>query len=197
MSLFGNDIAHGIENEDAKTVIVPIKEKENVETIQPVYALFNAPNFDGEQIYKDVSEKIASVVEEFSSKVPEKLAESPLERANVTTLTSMYSYLPNLKLDSLPLTNMYNALPNMNLNTVYDSMNAIDFTPLRSATSDLVAILPMVAVLGFYGLALYFVVSLLFRVRQIFYPITYDIIYNIIDESAIKTLLRITSYFNI
>ena len=32
LSLFGNDIAHGIENEDAKTVIVPIKEKENVES---------------------------------------------------------------------------------------------------------------------------------------------------------------------
>ena len=180
LSLIRLSNVHCIEDEGTKTVIVPITQEESAETREePTYTLFDMPSFDGEQIYKDVSEKMASVVEEFSSKVPDELPSFSLKSPNVTTtLTDMYNYLPDMDLNTAPLINMYNALPDMNLNAVYDTINAINFEPVRSAASDLVAILPTIAVLGFYGLALYFIVSLLFRVSKTWYPILSDNIKN-------------------
>ena len=197
LSLIRLSNVHCIEDEGTKTVIVPITQEESAETREePTYTLFDMPSFDGEQIYKDVSEKMASVVEEFSSKVPEELPSFSLGGANgTTTLTKAYNYLPDISIDTKPLTDMYNALPDinistkpltdmynslpeMNLNAMYDTVNSINFEPVKDAASDIVAILPVVTVLAFYGLALYFVVSLLFRVSKLWYLIICDKIEN-------------------
>ena len=56
--------------------LVPIETNLNVqEKPQPVYTLFDMPNFDGQKVYKDVREKMANVVEKFSSKATLNLGE--------------------------------------------------------------------------------------------------------------------------
>ena len=66
------------------------------------------------------------------------------------------------------LENAQRNTPDVNelLRDARETLNSIDLTPVREAAGDIVAVLPTVAVLCFYGLTLYFVFSLLFRVRH-------------------------------
>ena len=180
-----------------ETIIVPI-EKQEITNDRPssVYSLFEMPSFDGEQIRKDISEKMGNVVEQFSSKVPENLPSLSLksddERSSIMDI--LYNFWNTdwtaVVFDSEPLENAIEVLasyfpsftetlnswlenaqqntPDVNelLRDARDTLNSIDLTPVREAAGDIVAVLPTVAVLCFYGLTLYFVFSLLFRVRH-------------------------------
>ena len=181
-----------------ETIIVPIEELEKTnERPSSVYSLFEMPSFDGEQIRKDISEKMGNVVEQFSSKVPENLPSLSLkgDDKSPSTWDNLFNSVPDWNTE--PLENAFKAvasyfqpvfeqlgklgeflniflentqqnIPDVNelLREAQDTLNSIDLTPVREAAGDIVAVLPTVAVLCFYGLTLYFVFSLLFRVRH-------------------------------
>ena len=161
---------------EKQTVIVPIENKLDVEEKpQPVYTLFDMPNFDGQKVYNQVKDKMTNVVEKFSANVPVELfqsKQSPSLRTpndeTPTTFSNLYNSLPSISLDSL-YDNVNNAFDNMNdlTTSMSDSVNTIDFTPVKAAAHDIVLVLPTVAILSFYGLVVYFLFALLFRVSML------------------------------
>jgi len=165
-----------IDHVDANTVIVPITNKLNDdEKPQPVYSLFSNPNFDGQKIYEDVKAKMNDVVQKFSAQVPAEVSEvfqlkkSPSLRKSTdetpTTFSNLYNSIPNLNLDYL-YENIDNTIPDMNaiVSNIRDTANNIDFTPVKAAGQDILAVLPTLAIISFYGLVAYFFLALLFRV---------------------------------
>ena len=123
------------------------------------------PNFDGQKVYNQVKDKMSNVVEKFSAQVPVELfqsKQSPSLRTpneeTPTTFSNLYNSLPSMSLDSF-YENVNDLITDMR-----ETANTIDFTPVRAAAQDMVVALPTVAILSFYGLAVYFIFALLFRV---------------------------------
>ena len=172
-----------VSNGITKPVIVPIERQVNVvDRPEPVYTLFDMPTFDGDQIYKDVSEKMTNVAEELPSL-------SLRTTGGTSALSNMYNSLPDVRVPELPdwnletLTNALDTLgdwflsmvENVNdsvpdiaplLRDARDTVNSINFEPVKAAAGDIVAVIPTVMVLAFYGLTFYFILSLLFRVSK-------------------------------
>jgi len=183
--LFGATFAQNLGNEESKPEFVPIlNEKTSLQKPQPVYTLLKMPSFDGQKVLDDVKSKVSNVVEKFSQKVPEELPslKSLQEKSTASNnyISKLYKALPELPVpdfnsiydsvsdfgntvsDSMP------DLPDVDMNSlvtgVQDTYNNINLQPVKAAAKDIVLVLPTVAVLAFYGLAVYFVLALLFRI---------------------------------
>ena len=87
-----------------ETVIVPIEEQEKAnERPNSVYSLFEMPSFDGEQIRKDISEKMGNVVEQFSSKEPKNLPSLSLkgDDKSASTWDNLFNSVPDWNTEPL------------------------------------------------------------------------------------------------
>jgi len=185
--LVGLTTAQNFGAEETKTEFVPIKNEKITKVLpQPAYTLLKMP-FDGQKVLDDVKAKVSNVVEKFSAKVPEELPglKSVKEKSAVSNayLSQLYKALPELPELQIPnLDTLYNSvsefsnqvsdslpeMPDVDMNDlvtgVQDTYNNINLQPVKAAAKDIVQVLPTVAVLAFYGLAIYFVLALLFRV---------------------------------
>jgi len=181
---FANPNPQGLDIEESKPQFVSIENKETTkETPGPVYT-FLKTNFDGQKVLDDVKAKVSNVVEKFSAKVPEELPslKGLKEKSAISNnyISQLYKALPDLPIPDM--NSIYNSvsdfsnsvsdsmpeLPDVDMNSlvagVQDTYNNINIEPVKQAGRDIVLILPTVAVLAFYGLAIYFVLALLFRI---------------------------------
>jgi len=181
---FANPNPQGLDIEEFKPQFVSIENKETTkETPGPVYT-FLKTNFDGQKVLDDVKAKVSNVVEKFSAKVPEELPslKGLKEKSAISNnyISQLYKALPDLPIPDM--NSIYNSvsdfsnsvsdsmpeLPDVDMNSlvagVQDTYNNINIEPVKQAGRDIVLILPTVAVLAFYGLAIYFVLALLFRI---------------------------------
>lgn len=112
------------------------------------------------------------VVQKFSAQVPSEvfqLKKSPSLRKSTdetpATFSNLYNSIPTLNLDYI-YDNIETAIPDMNtiVSNIRDTANTIDLTPVKAAGQDILAVLPTLAIISFYGLVAYFILALLFRV---------------------------------
>lgn len=181
---FANPNPQDLDIEESKPQFVSIENEETTkETPGPVYT-FLKTNFDGQKVLDDVKAKVSNVVEKFSAKVPEELPslKGLKEKSAISNnyISQLYKALPDLPIPDM--NSIYNSvsdfsnsvsdsmpeLPDVDMNSlvagVQDTYNNINMEPVKQAGRDIVLILPTVAVLAFYGLAIYFVLALLFRI---------------------------------
>ena len=187
LCLIGITTAQNFGIEEPKPEFVPIKNEQITKVLpQPSYTFLKTP-FDGQKVLEDVKAKVSNVVEKFSAKVPEELPslKSVKEKSAVSTnyISNLYKALPELPELQIPnLDSLYNSvsefsnqvsdsmpeMPDVDMNAlvtgVQETYNNINLQPVKAAAKDIVLVLPTVAVLAFYGLAIYFVLALLFRV---------------------------------
>ena len=153
LSLLTFNNVYGDETQDTNTVVVPLETDEDPANRQTVYTVIGEIGDDigeiGEEIYKDVQEKIASVP------TPD------------VDFESVYNSVPDVNLESV-----YDSVPDVDLyaayKTVYDIVTSIDLEPItRMATksaTNFIAIAPSIAIVGFVGVGLYLMTSLALRV---------------------------------